>query len=106
MTDQPSIEIPITLIAGYLGAGKTTLINQLLNSEKLPANTAVLVNDFGDINIDEQLIVNGSQADNVIGLANGCVCCSISDDLTAALEQLRVRGRASDSRMQWCRRTG
>lgn len=83
-------ERPITLIGGYLGAGKTTLINRLLNSGRLPSNTAVLVNDFGDINIDEHLIRRGSKADNVIGLANGCICCSISDDLSSALEQLRA----------------
>ena len=83
-------ERPITLIGGYLGAGKTTLINRLLNSGRLPSNTAVLVNDFGDINIDEHLIRRGSKADNVIGLANGCICCSISDDLSYALEQLRA----------------
>lgn len=83
-------ERPITLVGGYLGAGKTTLINRLLNSGRLPSNTAVLVNDFGDINIDEHLIRRGSKADNVIGLANGCICCSISDDLSSALEQLRA----------------
>ena len=92
MTYPSPTQIPVTLIAGYLGAGKTTLVNKLLNSKKLPANTAVLVNDFGDINIDEQLIKNDSQADNVIGLANGCICCSIADDLTAALEQVRASG--------------
>ncbi|RPG24832.1 MAG: GTP-binding protein [Gammaproteobacteria bacterium TMED92] len=89
MSADPSSAVPILLIGGYLGAGKTTLINRLLNSELLPANTAVLVNDFGDINIDEQLIRGGSKADNVIGLANGCICCSIADDLSSALEQLR-----------------
>ncbi len=92
MTYPSPTQIPVTLIAGYLGAGKTTLVNKLLNSKKLPANTAVLVNDFGDINIDEQLIKNDSQVDNVIGLANGCICCSIADDLTAALEQVRASG--------------
>ncbi len=82
-------EKPITLIGGYLGAGKTTFINRLLNSGGLPSRTAVLVNDFGDINVDEQLIRSGSKSDQVIGLANGCVCCSIADDLTSALETLK-----------------
>jgi G3E family GTPase len=89
---QISPQKPITLIGGYLGAGKTTFINKLLNSGRLPSSTAVLVNDFGDINIDEQLIRSGSNSDQVIGLANGCVCCSIADDLTAALEALKSSG--------------
>ena len=89
MKDQAFDQKPITLIGGYLGAGKTTLINRLLNSGRLPRQTAVLVNDFGDINIDEQLIRRGSNNEQVIGLANGCICCSIADDLSAVLEQLK-----------------
>lgn len=79
---------PITLIGGYLGAGKTTLINRLLAHPRLPEGTAVLVNDFGDINIDESRIRSTSADGTVIGLSNGCVCCSISDDLSKALDQL------------------
>ena len=81
--------VPITLISGYLGAGKTTLINKLLSHPALPKDTAVLVNDFGDINIDESLIRNASDDGTVIGLSNGCICCSISDDLSKALDELR-----------------
>ena len=81
---------PVTLIGGYLGAGKTTLINRLLNQPELPSGTAVLVNDFGDINVDESLIRSESNNGNVIGLSNGCICCSISDDLSQALDQLNT----------------
>lgn len=80
--------VPITVIGGYLGAGKTTLINRLLAQPTLPAGTAVLVNDFGDINIDAALIKSASPDGQVIGLSNGCICCSISDDLSKALDQL------------------
>ncbi len=80
--------VPITLISGYLGAGKTTLINKLLSHPALPQDTAVLVNDFGDINIDESLIRSASADGTVIGLSNGCICCSISDDLSKALDEL------------------
>ena len=69
--------IPITLICGYLGSGKTTLINQLLNITKKPIG--VLVNDFGDLNIDSKLISN--EDDLTISLTNGCICCSLNDDL-------------------------
>ena len=79
---------PITLIGGYLGAGKTTLINRLLKNDLLPSQTAILVNDFGDINIDEHLIKSASNDERVIGLSNGCVCCSIRDDFTQVLDQL------------------
>ena len=81
-------DVPITLIGGYLGAGKTTLINKLLSHTALPQGTAVLVNDFGDINIDETLIRSESADGTVIGLSNGCICCSISDDLSKALDEL------------------
>ena len=81
---------PITLVGGYLGAGKTTLINRLLTQPELPSGTAILVNDFGDINIDESLIRSESDNGNIIGLSNGCICCSISDDLSQALDQLNA----------------
>lgn len=82
------MNIPVTVVAGYLGAGKTTLINRVLahaDGERL----AVLVNDFGDINIDASLIRQHS--DDVMELSNGCVCCSIGDDLTAALTAITHR---------------
>ena len=81
---------PITLVGGYLGAGKTTLINRLLTQPELPSDTAILVNDFGDINIDESLIRSESDNGNITGLSNGCICCSISDDLSQALDQLNA----------------
>jgi len=74
--------IPLTVICGYLGSGKTTLINNILRSTKKPIG--VLVNDFGELNIDEQLILN--QDDLTIALTNGCVCCNLNDDLGASLE--------------------
>ena len=74
--------IPLTVICGYLGSGKTTLINNILQSTKKPIG--VLVNDFGELNIDEQLILN--QNDITIALTNGCVCCNLNDDLGASLE--------------------
>ena len=75
--------IPAFLICGYLGAGKTTLVNRLLN-EKGGRRLVVLVNDFGGINIDEELIVDANEA--VISLANGCACCTIQDSLGDSLD--------------------
>ena len=71
----------VTVIGGYLGAGKTTLVNHILRTAD--ATVAVLVNDFGDINIDEELIE--SEDGDTISLANGCICCSLVDGFAAAL---------------------
>ena len=73
--------IPVTVIGGFLGAGKTTLLNYIL-SENHGVHAAVLVNDFGAINIDAKLVV-GVEGET-INLANGCVCCTIRDDLISA----------------------
>ncbi len=80
--------VPYTVIGGYLGAGKTTLLNQLLR-ENDGKRLAVIVNDFGDIGIDADLIV-GHEGDT-ISLANGCICCTISDGLVTVLDELRRR---------------
>ena len=68
----------MTVLTGFLGAGKTTLLNRILNGDH-GLRVAVLVNDFGSLNIDAELIV-GVESD-VISLANGCICCTIRDDL-------------------------
>ncbi len=79
--------IPVTIIAGYLGAGKTTLINQLLQQHD-PRGLAIMVNDFGTINVDAELLRESSDG-RVRSFANGCICCSIGEDFGTALEALR-----------------
>ena len=74
--------LPVTVIGGYLGAGKTTLVNHLLR-ERDGKRIAVLVNDFGELSIDDDLIE--STDGNVMRLAGGCVCCSFGNDLVAVL---------------------
>ena len=85
MREQP---VPYTVLGGYLGAGKTTLLNQMLRANA-GARLAVIVNDFGDIGIDAELIAN--QDGDTINLTNGCVCCSASDGLANVLEGLHAR---------------
>lgn len=82
---RPMQAMPVTIVSGFLGAGKTTLLNHLLTHAE-GARIGVLVNDFGELNIDSQLIV-AADADR-IELSNGCICCSVRDDLVAALSRL------------------
>jgi G3E family GTPase len=77
--------LPVTIIGGYLGAGKTTLVNHLLR-ERDGKRIAVLVNDFGELSIDDDLIE--STEGGVMRLAGGCVCCSFGNDLVAALMEM------------------
>ena len=77
--------VPVTILTGFLGAGKTTLLNRILNGDH-GLRVAVLVNDFGAINIDAGLVIGVE--DDVISLTNGCVCCQIRDDLVESMQEL------------------
>lgn len=83
MNRRPSI--PVTIVSGFLGAGKTTLLNRILNSDH-GLRMAVMVNDFGAINIDSQLIV--SQTQTTVSLTNGCICCTVESDLIEQLSRM------------------
>jgi G3E family GTPase len=82
--------VPVTLLVGFLGSGKTTLANRIL-SEHHGQRIAVIVNEFGDVGIDGRLIVGVD--DNVIELRNGCLCCTVQGDLADTLRQLLERRR-------------
>ena len=78
-------DLPVVVLGGYLGAGKTTLITHIL-SAAAGRRIGVLVNDIGEVSIDASLIA--SATDDVVTLANGCICCSLTDGFTAALDRL------------------
>ncbi len=86
-------DLPLAVLGGYLGAGKTTLLNRLLANAR-GSRIGVLVNDFGSVNIDQALIDN--RDGETLSLNNGCVCCSIRNDLGVALESMLELGKALD----------
>ena len=90
MTDASSSKIPVTVLTGYLGAGKTTLLNRIL-TEDHGKRYAVIVNEFGEIGIDNDLVVGADE--DVFEMNNGCVCCTVRGDLIRVVAGLMKRQR-------------
>jgi G3E family GTPase len=91
--DAPKQGMPVTIITGFLGSGKTTLLNHILSNQQ-GLKTAVLVNEFGEIGIDNELIV--STDENMVELSNGCICCTINNDLVDAVYKVLERDEKLD----------
>src|SRR5512135_2710297 len=86
--DTTASKIPVTVLTGYLGAGKTTLLNRIL-SEPHGKKYAVIVNEFGEIGIDNELVVNADE--EVFEMNNGCICCTVRGDLVRIIDGLMRR---------------
>ena len=86
--DSPKHGLPVTIITGFLGSGKTTLLNHILSNQE-GVKTAVLVNEFGEIGIDNELIV--TTGEDMVELSNGCICCTINNDLVEAVYKVLER---------------
>ena len=87
--------VPITLLTGYLGAGKTTLMNHVLNNQK-GYKVAVIVNDIGEVNVDAKLIADGAKitdTSSIVPLTNGCICCTLKTQLSQNIENLIKTGK-------------
>lgn len=89
VAQSPNVRIPATVITGFLGSGKTTLVNHILHKEH-GKKIAVIVNEFGEINIDGQLVVQDDQAE-LVEFNNGCLCCTVRGDLIETLKGLQDR---------------
>jgi G3E family GTPase len=89
----PESRVPVTIITGFLGSGKTTLLNHILTNRQ-GLRTAVLVNEFGEIGIDHELVV--ATGETFVELSNGCICCTINSDLVQAVPELLARADSPD----------
>ena len=88
-------QVPITLLCGYLGAGKTTLLNRVLTNQK-GYKVAVIVNDIGEVNVDERLISKEAKitdSSSLVPLTNGCICCTLKSDMVNQIEDLMKTGK-------------
>ena len=94
-TPAPTGKIPVTVLTGYLGAGKTTLLNRILTEEH-GKKYAVIVNEFGEVGIDNDLVVGADE--EVFEMNNGCVCCTVRGDLIRVLQGLMKRQKAQGGR--------
>merc|ERR1719482_950207 len=87
---KPGSKIPVTILTGFLGAGKTTLVNYILKSPDHGLKFAIIENEFGDVGVDDA-VLKAESKETVVEMMNGCICCTVRSDLTKVLAKMAPR---------------